>query len=152
MLEKRPNPIDMHVGNVVRLRRRALSMSQSRLGELVGGITFQQIQKYESGRNRIGASRLQRIARVLGVSVGSFFEGVAEAPPPDPLLGWAEDLLRFLSSPEGLALNRAFVRITDVKLRRIIVDIVSAGSRIDREQSREESSVGRGRRARKAKQ
>jgi transcriptional regulator with XRE-family HTH domain len=72
--KKQPNPIDVHVGSRVRLRRMMLGMSQEKLGENLG-ITFQQIQKYEKGTNRIGASRLQHIARVLSMPVSYFFEG-----------------------------------------------------------------------------
>src|SRR5436189_681918 len=71
---RRANPVDVHVGSRVRLRRMMLGMSQEKLGESLG-ITFQQIQKYEKGTNRIGASRLQHIARVLTMPVSYFFEG-----------------------------------------------------------------------------
>jgi DNA-binding XRE family transcriptional regulator len=70
--KKKPNPIDVHVGSRIRLRRNMLGLSQEKLGELLG-ITFQQIQKYEKGSNRVGASRLQAIASILNVSVGFFF-------------------------------------------------------------------------------
>ena len=126
--KKKPNPIDVHVGSRVRLRRTMLGMSQEKLGEALG-ITFQQIQKYEKGSNRIGASRLQQIARVLQVPVAFFFEdapdgggaaaGFAEAQSPN----YVTD---FLSTSEGLALNRAFVRISDAKVRKRIIDLVEA--------------------------
>jgi len=126
--KKQPNPIDIHVGSRVRLRRMMLSMSQEKLGESLG-ITFQQIQKYEKGTNRIGASRLQHIARVLSVPVSYFFE---DAPGPvdqgqgenlsEP--GSASYVVDFLSSTEGLQLNRAFVRLKDAKVRRRIIDLV----------------------------
>ena len=128
MVEKKiPNPIDTHVGSRARLRRMMLGMSQEKLGERLG-ITFQQIQKYEKGTNRIGASRLQNISSVLSVPVSFFFEN---APGPVAAPGTAEsqstfDMVGFLSSSEGLALNRAFVRIPDAKLRRRIVDLVRA--------------------------
>lgn len=124
--KKQPNPIDIHVGSRVRLRRMMLSMSQEKLGEHLG-ITFQQIQKYEKGTNRIGASRLQHIARVLQVPVSFFFEdapgspgdvsGMSEAPQ-------TQHVVDFLSSSEGIQLNRAFVRIKDAKLRRRVIDLV----------------------------
>lgn len=123
---KKPNPIDVHVGGRVRLRRMMLGMSQEKLGEQLG-ITFQQIQKYEKGTNRIGASRLQNIAAVLTVPVGFFFDG---APGPNDAV--AEDsksgsyVVDFLSSSEGLQLNRAFVRIPDPRVRRRVVDLVRA--------------------------
>jgi transcriptional regulator with XRE-family HTH domain len=124
--KKAPNPIDIHVGSRVRLRRMMLGMSQEKLGESLG-ITFQQIQKYEKGTNRIGASRLQHIATVLKVPVAFFFE---DAPgTPDEAEGFGETqptsyVVDFLSSSEGLSLNKAFVRIEDPKVRRRIVDLV----------------------------
>lgn len=123
---KKPNPIDIHVGGRVRLRRMMLGMSQEKLGEQLG-ITFQQIQKYEKGTNRIGASRLQNIASVLSVPVGFFFDGApghGEASASDSKSG--SYVVDFLSSSEGLQLNRAFVRISDAKVRRRIVDLVRA--------------------------
>ncbi len=129
---RRPNPVDIHVGSRVRFRRMLLGMSQERLGEKLG-LTFQQVQKYEKGVNRIGASRLFELARVLGVSVSFFYD---EAPdhmsqPPEmgtvhgfaemPAESYASD---FLSSREGLELNKAFARISDPKVRRTIVDLV----------------------------
>jgi transcriptional regulator with XRE-family HTH domain len=127
--KKQPNPIDIHVGSRVRLRRMMLGMSQERLGESLG-ITFQQIQKYEKGTNRIGASRLQHIARVLSVPVSFFFED-APGTPGDQQPGMAEPksthyVVDFLSSAEGLQLNKAFIRIKDPKLRRKIIDLVRA--------------------------
>ena len=128
--KKSPNPIDIHVGSRVRLRRMMLGMSQEKLGEHLG-ITFQQIQKYEKGTNRIGASRLQAIARVLSVPVAFFFE---DAPGLAPVAGdqGFEDqastsyVVDFLSSAEGLALNKAFIRIKDPKQRRKVVELVKA--------------------------
>ncbi len=124
--KKSPNPIDIHVGSRVRLRRMMLGMSQEKLGEALG-ITFQQIQKYEKGTNRVGASRLQHIATVLKVPVSFFFE---DAPgTPDEAAGLAESpshsyVVDFLSSTEGLSLNKSFVRIKDARVRRRIVDLV----------------------------
>lgn len=126
--KKAPNPIDIHVGSRVRLRRMMMSMSQEKLGEHLG-ITFQQIQKYEKGTNRIGASRLQHIATVLEVPVSFFFE---DAPgTPEQAAGLVESksenfVIDFLSSSEGLQLNRAFVQIKDPKVRRKVVDLVRA--------------------------
>ena len=127
--KKQPNPIDIHVGSRVRLRRMMLGMSQEKLGEQLG-ITFQQIQKYEKGTNRIGASRLQHIARVLSVPVSFFFED-APAPPTENTAGVAEPasvnyVVDFLSSSEGIQLNKAFVRIKDAQQRRRIIDLVRA--------------------------
>ena len=127
--KKQPNPIDIHVGGRVRLRRMMLSMSQEKLGEHLG-ITFQQIQKYEKGTNRIGASRLQHIARVLTVPVAFFFED-APGTPGETSTGIAEPqqttyVVDFLSSSEGIQLNKAFLRIKDTKLRRRLIDLVRA--------------------------
>src|ERR1700751_1552052 len=106
MAKKAPNPIDKHVGSRVRMRRMMLSMSQEKLGDALG-LTFQQVQKYEKGTNRIGASRLQQISLILQVPVAFFFEG-APATPGDPV-GMAEApspayVSDFLASSEGLAL------------------------------------------------
>ena len=128
MAKKAPNPIDKHVGSRVRMRRMMLGMSQEKLGNNLG-LTFQQVQKYEKGTNRIGASRLQQISHILQVPVSFFFEGaptnagaprtdgMAEAPSP----AYVSD---FLATSDGLALTKAFMRISDSKLRRRIVDLV----------------------------
>jgi transcriptional regulator with XRE-family HTH domain len=125
--KKKPNPIDMHVGGRIRLRRNMLGISQEKLGESLG-ITFQQIQKYEKGTNRVGASRLQAISGVLEVPVAFFFE---DAPGGSASSNFAEDasttyVVDFLSSTEGLRLNRAFVKISDPKVRNRIIDLVRA--------------------------
>lgn len=127
--KKKPNPIDIHVGSRIRLRRTMLGMSQEKLGESLG-ITFQQIQKYEKGTNRVGASRLQNISGILNVPVSFFFEDAPGDQGVTPT-GMAEAnssnyVVDFLSSSEGLQLNRAFVKITDPKVRRRIVDLVKA--------------------------
>jgi transcriptional regulator with XRE-family HTH domain len=128
--KKAPNPIDKHVGSRVRMRRMMLSMSQEKLGDALG-LTFQQVQKYEKGTNRIGASRLQQISQILQVPVAFFFEGAPNVPPlggsgtegmkeaPSP--AYVSD---FLATSEGLALTKAFMRIKEAKLRRRIVDLV----------------------------
>lgn len=126
MSRKTPNPIDKHVGSRVRMRRMMLSMSQEKLGDALS-LTFQQVQKYEKGTNRIGASRLQAIANILQVPVGFFFEGAprtgtavnhgAAAPSP----AYVTD---FLATSDGLALTKAFTSIRSAKLRRRIVDLV----------------------------
>ena len=127
--KKKPNPIDVHVGSRIRLRRNMLGMSQEKLGESLG-ITFQQIQKYEKGTNRVGASRLQAISSILGVAVSFFFED-APGEQADAQTGLAEAsssnyVVDFLSSSEGLQLNRAFVKIADAKVRRKIIDLVKS--------------------------
>jgi transcriptional regulator with XRE-family HTH domain len=124
--KKQPNPIDIHVGSRVRLRRMMLGMSQEKLGENLG-ITFQQIQKYEKGTNRIGASRLQHIARVLAVPVSFFFEDAPGGAGDSAGLGEEKQtshVVDFLSTSEGIQLNKAFVRIKDSKLRRRVIDLV----------------------------
>jgi transcriptional regulator with XRE-family HTH domain len=127
MTKKTPNPIDRHVGSRVRMRRMMVSMSQEKLGERLG-ITFQQVQKYEKGTNRIGASRLQQISSILAVPVSFFFEG---APDGEPAAGFAETgnpayVSDFLATAEGLALSKAFMKVSDPKVRRRIVDLVEA--------------------------
>jgi transcriptional regulator with XRE-family HTH domain len=121
-----PNPIDKHVGSRVRMRRMMLAMSQEKLGDALG-LTFQQVQKYEKGTNRIGASRLQHICQILQVPVAFFFEGMPSVPgapqatgaPPSP--AYVTD---FLATSDGLRLTKAFMRIENAKLRRRIVDLV----------------------------
>ena len=115
-----PHPIDVHVGSRVRLRRTLLGLSQPALGEALG-LTFQQIQKYERGKNRIGASKLWKLTQALDVPVSFFFEGVVEdqaGPTPfdsDPL--YKRETLKFV---------RAYYRITDPKARRSLFELVKA--------------------------
>lgn len=129
-MSKSPNPIDVHVGSRVRLRRMLIGMSQERLGESLN-LTFQQVQKYEKGQNRIGSSRLYVIASVLNVPVQFFFDDM----PPGAPVGFSSDedqaegdagVMGFVSSSEGLQLNTAFSQIEDVETRRRIVDLVKA--------------------------
>lgn len=127
MAKKAPNPIDKHVGSRVRMRRMMVGMSQEKLGEHLG-ITFQQIQKYEKGTNRIGASRLQQISTVLAVPVAFFFEGAPTVSPDTE--GFAEAhspayVSDFLATSDGLVLTRNFMRISDAKVRRKIVELVT---------------------------
>ena len=137
--KKKPNPIDIHVGSRIRLRRTMLGMSQEKLGESLG-ITFQQIQKYEKGTNRVGASRLQQISEVLQVPVSFLFDGGpsgtagGEASAESASPAYIAD---FLATSEGLALTRAFTRIADSKLRRSIVGLVEQIA--DRESAANES-------------
>ena len=127
MSTKAPNPVDKYVGSRVRMRRIMLGMSQEKLGEALG-LTFQQVQKYEKGTNRVGASRLQQISEILQVPVSFLFDGgpSGSATSAD---GFSEGsspafVSDFLATAEGLALTRAFTRINDTKLRRSIVDLV----------------------------
>jgi transcriptional regulator with XRE-family HTH domain len=119
---KSPDPVDVHVGARMRFRRMSVGMSQEALAARLG-LTFQQVQKYEKAQNRIGASRLFRIAQALDVSVGFFFEGLADQPVD---MAGAEMTrpLEFVGSPEGLQLNIAFSHISDTATRRKIVDLV----------------------------
>lgn len=125
---KVPNPTDKYVGARVRMRRIMMNMSQEKLGEALG-VTFQQVQKYEKGANRISASRLQQISKTLEMPPAYFFEG---APGPDVATGegFADSAVDyvadFLSTAEGLQLNKAFARIHDARVRRRIVDLVVA--------------------------
>lgn len=125
--KKSPNPIDKHVGSRVRMRRMMVSMSQEKLGEKLG-ITFQQVQKYEKGMNRIGASRLQQIAGVLGVQVGFFFEGSPEVGKTGNVAAGSSPAYigEFLATSDGLALTKAFMQVHDPKVRRRVVDLVEA--------------------------
>ncbi len=126
-MKKTPDPVDKHVGARVRMRRMLVGMSQEKLGESLG-LTFQQVQKYEKGANRIGASRLQQISGVLKVPVEFFFEGSPQNG--NALAAGFKDrdnqasLVEFLNTPEAIQLNRAFLSITDPAVRRKIVDLV----------------------------
>ncbi|MGA7184030.1 MAG: helix-turn-helix domain-containing protein [Pseudolabrys sp.] len=125
MANKTPNPTDTYVGSRVRMRRLMLEMSQKKLGEKLR-LTFQQVQKYEKGTNRIGASRLQHISQILKVPVSFFFDGALGKQADDgsskaPVADYVSD---FLSSSDGLALTKAFTNIKDSKLRRRVVDLV----------------------------
>lgn len=122
---KTPNAIDVHVGSRIRMQRALKGMSQSTLAEGIG-VTFQQVQKYEKGTNRVGSSRLQAIANILGVPAAAFFEeGPGGSPDPQQTdNGAGQEIVQFLNSTEGLILNRAFVKISDAKIRRKFVDLV----------------------------
>jgi len=121
--KKIPNPIDKHVGSRVRMRRMMLSMSQEKLGDALD-LTFQQVQKYEKGTNRMGSSRLQQIANTLQVPVTFFFEDVPGQPKLDGKAPSPAYVTDFLATSDGLALTKAFMQIKDAKLRRSIVNLV----------------------------
>ena len=126
MPKKQANPVDANVGHRVRLRRMLVGMSQERLGDLLG-LTFQQVQKYEKGVNRIGAGRLFEVAGILGVPVSFFYEDLDGIP--SAMAGFAEGaepppVMEFVSSGEGLQLSLAFMRVKDPKVRRKILDLV----------------------------
>ncbi len=127
--EKQPNPVDIHVGKRVRMRRTLMGMSQTKLGDALG-LTFQQVQKYENGSNRIGASRLYQISQILAVPVSYFFEEMdqltAVANENAPATG--EPLPRgdLVAKRETLELVRAYYRIVSPRVRRGIVDMIRA--------------------------
>ena len=120
------HPTDKHVGQRVRMRRLMLGMSQTTLGDALG-LTFQQVQKYEKGSNRISASRLQRSSEILQVPIAFFFEGAprvrgehhAQTDAPFP-----QHVSNYLATSDGLNLTQAFMRIPNAKLRRSIVNLV----------------------------
>jgi transcriptional regulator with XRE-family HTH domain len=129
MAKKSPNAVDVHVGNQIRARRLALRMTQDKLASRLG-LTFQQVQKYEKGVNRVSASRLQTISGILEVPVSFFFSGAspiqsrkktAEAPSTD-------FVTEFIDSTDGHALVKAFLRIKSPVVRRSIVHMVEAVS------------------------
>ena len=126
--KKQANPIDAHVGNRMRLRRMLIGLSQERMGEMLG-LTFQQVQKYEKGVNRIGAGRLYQIADILSVPVSYFYEGFvgegdkAHAANDDQA---TKPVMEFLSSGEGLQLTLAFMRIKDGKVRKRVIDLIKS--------------------------
>lgn len=119
---KRPNQIDIDVGRRIRLQRNVMGMSQTTLADALG-ITFQQVQKYEKGTNRVGASRLSNIARILNVPVSYFF---GDQSPVSAGLAPLDELAQFLSTAEGQDLNTAFARVKSATMRKKIVDLVKA--------------------------
>ncbi|WP_207457829.1 helix-turn-helix transcriptional regulator [Azospirillum sp. SYSU D00513] len=124
-----PNPIDIHVGARLRLRRTLLGLSQEKLGEAVG-ITFQQLQKYERGSNRISASRLFNLSQVLGVQVSYFFEDLS-TPDGQKLVALSEgaaesDEVDSMARRETLELVRAYYRIDDTAVRKRTFDLLKA--------------------------
>jgi transcriptional regulator with XRE-family HTH domain len=124
--KKQANPIDVQVGNRVRIRRMLIGMSQERLGDLLG-LTFQQVQKYEKGVNRIGAGRLFEVSRILNVPVDFFYEGLNA--PEQPGMREPESsppVMEFMSSGEGLQLSLAFMKIKDAKVRKRVLDLVKS--------------------------
>jgi transcriptional regulator with XRE-family HTH domain len=142
--ESRPSPIDIHVGSRIRLRRTLLGMSQERLGDALG-LTFQQVQKYERGVNRVGASRLFDISRVLDVPISYFFDDMPEGMQDVPLsgprgrtFGFAETQEPFaagvddhLTKRETLELVRAYYRIPDASMRKRMFDLMKSLAQTD---------------------
>ncbi len=125
-----PNAVDIHVGGRVRLRRLLLGMSQEELGDALG-VTFQQVQKYERGANRIGAGRLYDVARALNVPIEYFFEGLEGEPAPSSKGARSEGhdaraaIDAFIASPIGLRIARGFARIEDPAVREKIAALVA---------------------------
>lgn len=129
-MKKVPNPVDVHVGARLRMRRIFIGMSQEKLGGHLG-LTFQQVQKYEKGLNRIGASRLYAISRILDAPVQYFFDDMpATLPSANPISDTASSapsetpVAEFLATSEGVALNAAFAKISDRETRKRLADLV----------------------------
>ena len=126
--EPHPSEIDVHVGRRVRSRRKAMGISQSQLAEGLG-LTFQQVQKYENGANRISASKLYLIAKLLKVPIGYFFEGLDDPAASDGAeytQAWSRVMDELLAEPKGQALAEAFVRIRRRNVKNGIADLVQA--------------------------
>ncbi|GIX18131.1 MAG: hypothetical protein KatS3mg119_2317 [Rhodothalassiaceae bacterium] len=137
-MASKPDPIDVHVGSRVRLRRTLLGMSQEKLGDALG-LTFQQIQKYERGANRIGASRLYKIAKILNVPVSYFYEEL-----PDEVEASNRGLSDIAPEPfevdqlnkrETLELVRAYYRVKDARVRKRIFELIKAIAKSDQEEA-----------------
>lgn len=122
--DRSPNPVDLHVGARIRMRRKLLGISQERLAEDLG-LTFQQVQKYERGANRVSASKLYEIARSLKTSIAYFFEGLADPTSGEGGDGDSEQSVHdFLMTPEGLELAAVFPRVGRPRVRRRILELV----------------------------
>ncbi|MDG2528034.1 helix-turn-helix domain-containing protein [Caulobacter endophyticus] len=123
--DQAPHPVDLHVGAKIRMRRKLIGMSQGELGERLG-LTFQQLQKYERGANRVSASKLRGIAVALGVRPDWFFEGLDEPRPENARQdGIAQTVDRFMATREGLELARAFPRLS-ARQRRSVITLARA--------------------------
>ncbi len=124
-----PNPIDLHVGARIRMRRRMQGISQERLADALG-LTFQQVQKYERGANRVSASKLYEIAFALRAPIGYFFDGLSdpagETPAESPGGGNEQTVHAFLMTTEGLELARSFPRIARGRVRRRCLELIRA--------------------------
>jgi transcriptional regulator with XRE-family HTH domain len=130
--DKAPNPVDLHVGGRVRMRRKFLGLSQEGLGGHLD-LTFQQVQKYERGSNRISASKLYQISSALKVPIAYFFDGYGDGLAPDGFRESASEQFvhGFLMTTEGIELAEAFPRIRSAKHRRKILDLVRVLSEDD---------------------
>jgi transcriptional regulator with XRE-family HTH domain len=128
MAKRNADPIDVHVGNRVRMRRTLIGMSQEKLGDRLG-LTFQQVQKYEKGSNRVSAGRLFRLSEILGVSVQFFYDDLADprgGAGKDAGAGTDDRMTEVMTSAEGVQLNQAFTAIRSADVRRRIIDLVRA--------------------------
>ncbi len=123
--DRAPNPVDLHVGLRIRLRRKELGVSQEKLADSIG-LTFQQIQKYERAANRVSASKLWEMARALDTSISYFFEGLGEAALDSGGQPSSPPAHAFLLTPEGLELAAAFPKVRRARVRRRILDLVRA--------------------------
>jgi len=123
--QRSPNPIDLHVGGRIRMRRKVLGVSQERLAEALG-LTFQQVQKYERGSNRVSASKLYEIARFLGSPISYFFEGLADPTSGEAAVvdGPEQMMHDFLMTSEGLELAAVFPKIPRGRVRRRVLDLI----------------------------
>lgn len=121
--DRAPNPIDLHVGMRIRVRRKELGISQERLAEAIG-LTFQQVQKYERAANRVSASKLYEMARALKTNIGYFYEGLGDPATSANRPEGRNPSQEFLMTPEGLELAGAFPRIGSSRVRRRLLDLV----------------------------
>jgi len=128
MNTKKPHPVDVEVGKRILLRRKMIGMSQGTLGTALG-ITFQQVQKYEKGTNRVGSSRLSNIAQILGVPVSYFFGELSAADNKDDSIALNDPVMAFLATDEGRQLNIAFGKISSPAIRKRVVGLVAAISK-----------------------
>lgn len=138
MSEHCPDPVDVHVGARVRMRRLMLGLSQDKLAETIG-LTFQQIQKYEKGANRIGAGRLFRLANALDVPVQFFYEDLQGG---DAVPASSQELIALLATPDGMRLCRYFADIKDPHVKRRLLELVKSLSVQTQPMSDAEKSVG----------
>ena len=121
-----PNPVDLHVGGRIRMKRKVLGVSQERLAEALG-LTFQQVQKYERGANRVSASKLYEVARFLQAPISYFFEGLADPTVEsdgEDTSGAEQFVHDFLMTPEGLELAATFPKIRKGRVRRRVLELV----------------------------
>lgn len=143
MEKKIPNPIDVLVGSRLRMRRLMLGFSQEKLADGLG-ITFQQVQKYEKGTNRVGASRLMAISSILGVAPAYFFQDDDSPLPQGAAIGEPNEIASFIKSSEGIALNRAFVKIKDPGVRKKVVALAKSLAGLNTDQDLEALTTAEG--------